>query len=574
MKNSQGFSLVEVILALAIFMILAVSGVTTVLHSFSVNKLGEEQTNAELYAQEGIEAVRSIKNQGWSNLIADVQTKGLKTTSGFWEFNGSTSDTKDKYTRSVLVSAVNRDVSGNIVDSGGATDPDTLKITSNVSWNYSGPRNDTISYLTYLTNFRKAIITGGPVMMAYSKTTSTPYYRIWNGSSWGSEGLAQTVGGNINYIVLKVSRTRNEAILGTLATNGNIYAQVWNGSLWGSPTLMATGLAAYRGFDIEYEESSDKAVLVYIPNATSTDFAYRVWDGNTWSSAAVVSAPPTTGIVQWIELAQNPVGTSNEIALIMLDANIDVYGMVWDGNSWGNMGTGTVWDSSASTADRKAIDVAYEQTSGRAIFIWGDATSTDQYYRLWNGSVLTSATLLDIPTSGGVVNWVRLASRPSSNEILYGAQDAASDLNTRMWSGSGWDTAGQHAEHDPSMENVTSMGFDLVWETYPSNSGKAWLMWGDGASVSKKQWTSGAPTPWGSASVLTGGDDTSNIRLVSDTVSGNVYAGIYEASTSATDDIWESHLTGGGTSWSAENTIWGGAVSAEPVYFRIDIAVP
>jgi hypothetical protein len=89
--------------------------------------------------------------------------------------------------------------------------------------------------------------------------------------------------------------------------------------------------------------------------------------------------------------------------------------------------------------------------------------------------------------------------------------------------------------------------------------------------VQKKQWSG---TAWGSASTLTTSDDTSFIRLKADPVSGAIFAGIYEDSTSATDDIWESRLTGGGTVWSAKNTIWGGATSATPVYFRIDIATP
>jgi len=567
-----GFSLVEVILATAIFTIMAVSGVTIILHSFSVNKLGEEESNAHLYAQEGIEAVRSIKNRAWGNLTAG--TYGLATTGNQWNFLG-TSDTKLKYTRAVIISSVNRDGLGNIVDSGGTIDPDTMKVTTNVNWDFSEARTgNNISLVTYLSNFRKAIATGGPIMMAYSKTTSTPFYRTWDGSSWSAEGSAQTVGGNINYVVLKSSRTRNEAILGTLDANDNIYVQVWNGTSWGTPTLISTGLAAYRGFDIEYEKSGDRAMIVYLPNSTSTDPAYRVWDGVSWSSATTITTPPTTGVVRWVELAQNPGSSSNEIAMIMLDANIDVYGMVWNGSSWGNMGTAAVWDATAAIATEKVIDVAYEQTSGRAMFIWGDSVATDQYYRIWNGSTLTSATLLDIATSGNVANWIELVSRPSSNELMYGVLDGGSDLNTRTWSGSAWDTATQHPEHTAGAENNSSMVFDLVWETHSSNLGKAWLLWGNGSAISKKQWTTGTPTPWGSATTLTGSDDTSFIRLKADPSSGTIFAGIYESAASVTDDIWESRLTGGGTTWSAENTIWGGPISAEPVYFRVDIAIP
>src|SRR3989344_7564307 len=99
----HGFSLVEVILAVAIFTIMAVSGVATILHSFSVNKLGEEESNAHYYAQEGIEAVRSIKDKSWSNLV--VGTYGLSTAGSQWNFSG-TSDSKSKYTRQRVLARV------------------------------------------------------------------------------------------------------------------------------------------------------------------------------------------------------------------------------------------------------------------------------------------------------------------------------------------------------------------------------------------------------------------------------------------------------------------------------------
>lgn len=580
MKN--GFSVLEVILAVAIFMIFSTGAIVVITQGYNANRLGTENTVASQFAAEGIEAVKSIKNQGFANLNVNNQPRGLNRVSNVWVFDtDGTTDTLvhnsgENYIRQVKVETVYRDglpPSGNIVASG-TLDQDTKKVTSTVTWNFNSARPETTSLITYLSDWRKPIVTGGPIMMVYSKTTSTPFYRTWDGSVWSAEGPAQTVGGNINYIVLKSSRTRNESILGTLDASGNIYAQVWNGSSWGTPTLMANigaSNATTRSFDIEYEKNNDRAVIVYLPDSTSADFAYRYWDGIAWSTPVTVTGSPTTGVIKWLELTQNPVSTSNEIAMIMLDANIDIYGMVWSGSAWSNMGDATVWDATASTADRKAIDVAYEQTSGRAMFIWGDSTSTDQYYRIWNGSSLTGPTLLDIPASSGVANWVQLVSRPSSNEIIYGVQSAFPDLNTRKWSGSAWDTATQHPEHDTGTENATSMNFDLVWETHIANPGKAWILWGDSARVSKKQW---AGTAWGSATTLTGSDDTSFIRLKADPSAGAIFAGIYEDSTSTTDDIWESRLTSGGSTWSAKNTLWGGPTSATPVYFRIDIATP
>lgn len=563
--DNRGFSIVEVILAVALFAVFAVGGTVALVSGLDANRLALEQVTATQYAQEGIEAMRSIKNQAFSSL-ADTSstTTGIARIGNVWAYSGlnNTFDS-GRYERTITVSQA---------------DPNVKKVTAKVSWDFTAARPLDVTLTSYLTNWKAPIAGGGPIMMVYSKTTGTPFYRIWNGSSWSAESSAQNVGSNINYVVLKSARTRNEAILGTSSANGNIYAQVWNGTSWGTPTLMGTGLAAYRGFDIEYEKSSDRAVFVYLPTATSVDPVYRIWDGSSWSSATPITpSPPTTGIVRWIELAQNPGSTSNDIAVMMLDANVDVYGMVWNGSSWGNMGVSAIWDSTASTADRKAIDVAYEQTSGRAMFIWGDATSTDQYYRIWDGTALTANTLLDIPASGGVANWVKLVSRPSSNELLYGVQDAHSspDLNTRKWSGSSWDTVTEHPEHSAGTENLTSMNFDLVWETHSANPGKAWLMWGNGTRVSAKQWSG---TAWGATNTNVTGtsDDTSFIRLKADPISGAIFSGIYEDASAGTAnrDIWESRLTSGSASWTAKNTIWGGPTGATPVFFRVDIATP
>ncbi len=583
-KLSRGFSLVEVVLAAAIFMLFSTAAVVTILGGINANRLGAEETIANQFAGEGIEAVKSIKNQAYSNLVNTSGTGIRRSAANVWEFFGPnntlTHNLTDNYIRTVKVESVNRDAlppAGNIVVSG-TNDPDTKKITSTVNWNFNPSRPESVILTTYLSDWRKPIVTGGPIMMAYSKTTNIPYYRTWDGSSWSAEAAAQTVGGNINYVVLKSSRTRNEAILGTLDANGNIYAQVWNGTSWGNLQLMvnlSSANASTRSFDIAYEKSGDRLVIVYPSGAGNVDFAYRTWDGTSWSGATTITTPPTTAIVRWIDMTENPISTSNDIAMIMMDNNIDVYGMVWNGttNTWNNMGTGAVWDATAAIATENVVDVAYEQTSGRAMFIWGDATATDQYYRIWDGSSLTAATLLDIAASGGVANWIELVSRPNSNELMYGVLDGGSDLNTRKWSGSAWDTATQHPEHDATTENNSSQNFDIIWETHSSNPDKAWLMWGDGATVSKKQWSS-VTNLWGAASTLSGSDDTSFIRLKADPGSGAIFAGIYEDSSSGAGnrDILERRLTSGGITWSAENIIWDGGTAASPVYFRVDIA--
>lgn len=553
--SQRGFSVVELLLAVTIFGFLVTALIGALVYGRSGTASAGDRQRAVLLAEEGIEATRNISDASFTNLVNG--TYGLVQSGGIWTLSGS-SDVSSIYTRQVAIATASTS---------------SKTITSTVSWPQTGGTTGTVTLTSRLTNWEAALpVQNGPIMMAYSKTTTTPFYRIWDGSSWGAESSAQAVVGNINYIVLKSSRTRNEAILGVQTSTGAIYVQTWNGTSWGNLTQVGTGPTTTRSFDISYEKSGDRAVIAYTPSSGSADFAYRTWNGTTLSSATTITSSPTTGALNWLELRQNPLAASNEIAMIMLDANADVYGMRWTGSAWDTMGTATVWDATAASAAKKAIDVEYEQTSGEAMFMWGDSVATDQYYRTWNGTTLTSATLLDIAAEGGLAEWVQLAARPNSNEIMLGIQDAGADLNTRKWSGTAWDTATQHAEHSAAVENITSRTFDIVWETHSANAGKAWLIWGNGTAVSAKPWLLG--TAWGTAATLTGTDDTSFIRLRADPVTGVLFAGIYEDTSSATDDILEYRLTGGGSTWSAKNTIWAGPTTATPVHFRIDIATP
>jgi Tfp pilus assembly protein PilV len=546
-----GFSTIEVILAATVFGVLVTALTGAVVYGRASSADAGETNRAHYLAEEGVEAIRNIRDVSYASLPASGDW-GLQKSAGVWTLTG-TSDSSGIFSRKATFTTV---------------DTTHKNVVVTVSWS-TGSATNQVTATARFVNWRAALVTG-PIMMAYSKTTTTPFYRTWNGTTWSAEGSASAGTGNINYIVLKSSRTRNEAVLGTQTSTGAIYFQVWNGTSWGAATQVGTGTTTTRSFDIAYERNSDHAVIAYLPTAASTDFAYRTWDGTTLSGATTVTTP-TTGVTNWIELRQNPLITSDDIAMITLDATSDVYCMLWNGTAWGNMGVATAWDTTGSSATRKGIDVEYEQTTGNAMFMWADSVATDQFYRIWNGTTLSATNqLLDIPAQSGVGDWVQLTARPNSNEIMYGVQSTTGDLNTRKWSGSAWDTATQHAEHATASENPNSRNFDLVWETHASNPGDAWLLWGNGTTVSKKQWSG----TWGGATTLTGSDDTTFLRLRADPISGAVFAGIYEDTTSGTDDIWESRLTGGGTTWTAKNTIWAGPTTASPATFKIDIATP
>ena len=106
--------------------------------------------------------------------------------------------------------------------------------------------------------------------------------------------------------------------------------------------------------------------------------------------------------------------------------------------------------------------------------------------------------------AGAEANWVRLAARPNSNDIMYGVQDENVDLFTANWSGAGW---GSGIRHDATTETDQNRNFDIVFETNPAFVGQAWLVWGNAANVSRRQWDGAA---WGG--ITNFGDDATLVQ--------------------------------------------------------------
>lgn len=109
-----------------------------------------EQTAAAHFAMQGLEAVRSIAEQDFDNLLSG--TRGIDDAAGIYTFSESL-NTSGKFTRAITVAPVQRDSNGQIVSGGGTEDPDTKAITSAVHWKVKGNRSNTVSFLTYLTNW-------------------------------------------------------------------------------------------------------------------------------------------------------------------------------------------------------------------------------------------------------------------------------------------------------------------------------------------------------------------------------------------------------------------------------------
>ncbi len=454
-KAKSGISILEVVLAVAVFAIFGVPAIGAIVRGFSVNRLALEEVIATQFASEGIEAMRSIKNQSFS-LVVDTTAAGVvRNGSNVWAFSGlnNTYAAPKTYTRILKVESVNRDGSGNIVPTPtGTVDSLTKRVTSTVTWSFSTGRPESVSLSAYLSDWKKRL--SGIVL--YGNSTTTPRYRVYDSSAIKFDSTASTIA-SISPLNVKVrtSPTKIEAIGGAVNSSGTLQVMCFDGASWTNEWSVAVGgTGTTRRFDIAYETSSGDVIVLYSTNtATNNELAYRTKLGSSgcgvanWSGATNITSARTNGIVQWVKLAGDRRSNSNLITAIWADAASDMSALVWSGSAWGNEPAAaleTALEVVAAAQDVDSFDVEYESTSGNVMVVWGsggNATTNGAYYGRCTGgtSTCTWVTKTALPTFANDATNLDLAANPNSNEMVFASiGNAGSDLQVGYWSGSTW----------------------------------------------------------------------------------------------------------------------------------------
>jgi prepilin-type N-terminal cleavage/methylation domain-containing protein len=131
----KGFSLVEILVAISVFLIFVTASVNIIV---STNKQLQNSNNKERAAalsEEGLEAVRNIRDNNFSNLVDG--TYGLSSGTQ-WNLLGS-SDITDIFTRSLNITSISTS---------------QKKVVSTITWSDQISQNNSVSESTYLTNWQ------------------------------------------------------------------------------------------------------------------------------------------------------------------------------------------------------------------------------------------------------------------------------------------------------------------------------------------------------------------------------------------------------------------------------------
>ncbi len=159
----QGFALVDALLAIALFALLATAVIGALIYGEESSALAGSRARAVLLAQEGQEAVRNIRDARFRNLNLVDGVYGLIVTGNKWFFT-TVQDVTDIFTRTITISSV---------------DTKRKSITSTVTWQQNAQRTGTVSLVSYLTNWQasSAALTcnwsGLAVRDTFNSTTNT-----------------------------------------------------------------------------------------------------------------------------------------------------------------------------------------------------------------------------------------------------------------------------------------------------------------------------------------------------------------------------------------------------------------
>lgn len=245
MQNIKGFSLIELIVAVGIFAILGAGVTYIIINSYSnFQGTGDRQAVAK-FAQEGIEAVRAIRDNSWEDIEDAVGSNyGVsQDQNGVWQFAGS-DNSQNFLTRVVTLANVYRDDNGDIVEAGGTVDINTKKVTVTVS----GQGISDYTLTTYLTNWSN---------------------KYWTQKDWdGSDGSQFWQADNKMYLSQNISTsTSNQMALASLAGGWDDWSD-----LTADVSTTTVGVPKSIAF------SSDSQTMYVVGDATHDFRAYDVSD--------------------------------------------------------------------------------------------------------------------------------------------------------------------------------------------------------------------------------------------------------------------------------------------------------
>jgi Tfp pilus assembly protein PilV len=306
-KQQHGQSILEVIIAMAIFGLIAAAMISLVTGSFNGLQQGGEQTEASALAGEGVDAVKALYDEAWNQLT--YTTSSVSISGGKWIFDGeNTTETIGQFTRTISFDAVCRDGTDAITTCpGGYTDEHSKEVTATVTWDTRAGVSNTVERIGYITNWDSRDWTqtdwvGGSGQSTWSDTTKYFSRDANNYAYVASAGEVSIISGDTTDDAFDVSG--DSSYDWPFSTAGNYTYDSNDITVTGAfAQLVGTGAEVFSGTTLNPDFDTDTSNWTYNDWETGTNpTGTRISSGgnpNGYVNVSIPGAKNKTGSGYW-----------------------------------------------------------------------------------------------------------------------------------------------------------------------------------------------------------------------------------------------------------------------------------
>ncbi len=375
--------------------------------------------------------------------------------------------------------------------------------------------------------------------------TSIPYSSTYSGSAWSAATALPKLGAEGYWLLAAKNRSGTQTAL--VATDSAKAASVMynTGSGFGARTTLTadSGLTTWRRVAVAYEQSSGDSLAVWsVPSPFNVNYQAAT-SGVVTSSGTVLT---TGAIPEWVVLSPKP--GSDEIMLMVSDDNNQLSTCAWNGSSWGS----STSFGATNPSLKESFATVYQSNNGTALAVYGVSGSTTPQYRTYASGAWSAASTMT--ACNGNPEWVRLAAKPGSNEVVCGILDSNQRLRMYIWTGSAWASS---VEICTDTWRSDRRLFDVAYQPDGLN---ALVVYGQNSTALAFRTYNG--TSWSAAANMTdwGGNPAQNrpsfVRVVPWLSGGEMFV---VASTSSNDNLnaWRWSGTAFGSMTTLETSLGG-----------------
>jgi hypothetical protein len=333
-------------------------------------------------------------------------------------------------------------------------------------------------------NFDGTYLANGDFLTMYSDNSTTPKFRVWNGSVWGSQISSQNVGGVPNYIITRTRPGTNEIMAVTFDQSSDTNSEYFNGGTYISGNWVLSSEHATQApvntkriVDFEWSSgSSTKGLMTYSNNANDRSIRYKVFTANgsgggTWGTvsngANEGSAGTRLGVLRTITRP-----SSNEFLACSQNT---VPQIICYRRDIAQTLTNPINQIIASVADagiQKSFDIGYEQPGGTyAISVYSDNSITPRIKKYNPSNNTFDATTTDMTNLNGTLKTARIISQPTTNNIMILLADSNMRTYSQVWDGTNhalFSTANAWGfnTHGINGSAVVNYYYDFAWDNF------------------------------------------------------------------------------------------------------------